>query len=62
MSKFNTKRKGPKSRKHLVEPIENPRSSTKSMEYLLEMNKIISRGSKYIKKLQSKIRKTISDE
>lgn len=61
MSKFNAKRKGSRSRKHSLEHIENPKSPTKHTDYQLEMNKIISRGSKYIKKLQSKMRKIIED-
>lgn len=59
MSKFNVKRKGPKPRKHLLEHIENTRPPTKFADYQLEMNKIISRGSKYVKKLESKMRKII---
>ncbi len=60
MSKFNAKRKG--SRKHSLEHVENPKSSTRLSEYQLEMNKIISRGSKYIKKLHSKMRKIIGEK
>lgn len=62
MSKFNAKRKRSKSRKRLLEHIETPKSPTKPIDYQLEMNKIISRGSKYIKKLQSKMRKIIGEE
>ena len=62
MSKFNAKRKVPKSRKHLLGPIENPKLPTKHNDFQLEMNKTISRGSKYLKKLQSKMRKIIGEE
>lgn len=62
MSKFNVKRKGPKSGKHLLGHIENPKPPTRPTDYQLEMNKIISRGSKYVKKLESKMRKIIGEK
>lgn len=62
MSKFNTVRKVPNQRKHLVKTVKNPKLPTRPNDCQLEKNQIASRKSKYLKKSQSNIRKIISEE
>lgn len=70
MSKFNTVRKVPnsrkRSRKHLVKTIKKPKLSTElidcQLEKNLKTNRSVFRESKYRKKVQSNIRKIIGEE
>jgi len=64
MSKFNTRRKVSKSRKHLVKTVKRPKLSTDStvcqLEKNLERRQPVFRESKYRKKTESNIRKIIT--
>lgn len=66
MSKFNTVSKVSRPRKDLVKTIKKPKFSTElancQLERNLEGNQAVFRESKYHKKIQSNIRRTINED